>query len=130
MRICEIEEWNSPVIKTIELTQDVGHASYSLQVRDFVPGPGDSLIRTWNSPDGVSSHPCAPYAIANMQDASKVFVDFVSTHIGPFLDYYIDKTDALLQKTYQMALDHSRAAEVCPPRYVLESSRSTELLCR
>lgn len=121
MKIREIEEWNSPIIKTITLTQDVGHASYSLQVREFVPLPGDSIVRSWNTPGDVRSHPCAPYAIANMREASKVFLDFVNTHMETFLDHYINKDDTLMSKTYQMALNHSRSSQVYTERYALES---------
>lgn len=121
MKIREIEEWNSPIIKTVTLTQDVGHASYSLQVREFVPLPGDSIARSWNTPSGVRSHPCAPYAIANMRGASKVFLDFVNTHMETFLDHYISKDDTLMSKTYQMALNHSRSSQVSTERYALES---------
>ncbi|KAJ2995556.1 hypothetical protein NUW58_g1238 [Xylaria curta] len=114
MKICEIEEWKSPSTKTITLTQDVGHASFNLQVREFIPLPGDSLVRSWNAADGVRSHPCAPYAIANMRETGQVFIDFVDTHIQTFLDYHIDKDDPLLTKTYQMAFDHSRSSQVVP----------------
>jgi hypothetical protein len=113
MKICEMEDWDSPIIKTITLTQDVGVASYSLQVRKFIPQPGDSLERTWNTAVGVKAHPCAPYALANMRETSKLFVNFVDTHIKTFIDHYISKQDPLLFTTYQMAFKHSRLSAVC-----------------
>ncbi|KAI0380510.1 hypothetical protein F5Y04DRAFT_257539 [Hypomontagnella monticulosa] len=121
MNICEIEAWTSPVIKTITLTQDIGDASYTLKVREFFPLPGDSLIRTWNSPDGIKSHPCAPYAIANMGETSKTFVDFVTTHTKTFLKHYIGQEDVLLRRTYRMAYDHSRSSKINEERVLLDS---------
>ncbi|KAF5648101.1 hypothetical protein F52700_1316 [Fusarium sp. NRRL 52700] len=121
MKICEMEDWDSPIIKTITLTQDVGNASYSLQVRKFIPQPGDSLERTWNTADGVKAHPCAPYALANMRETSKVFVNFVDTHIKTFIDHYISKEDPLLFTTYEMAFKHSRLSAIKDERVLLHS---------
>ncbi|KAI0109121.1 hypothetical protein GGR51DRAFT_512806 [Nemania sp. FL0031] len=121
MKICEIEDWASDGIKTITLTQDVGNASYNLQVREFTPLPGDSLVRAWNVTGGVRSHPCAPYAIQNMRETCQTFISFVDRYMETYIEHYIDGNDPLLSKTYQMALGHSRSSQVKDERVLLDS---------
>lgn len=103
MKIVEIDDWQSEEIKTITLTQDVGGAQYSLQVRKFTPREGDSLARAWNSKDGTKSHLCAHYAIADMRAASEVLVRFVDSNIGTFIAHYISNIDRLMTRTYELA---------------------------
>jgi hypothetical protein len=112
MKIVEIDAWKSDDVKTITLTQDVGGAEYSLQVKEFLPLEGDALARTWNSRDGTRSHPCAPYAIADMRAMGEVLVKFVDSNIGTFISHYINKNDRLMYQTYEMANRGSVQAEV------------------
>ena len=113
MKIIEITKWRSQEIKTIALTQDVGGASYQLQVREFIPEADDSLSRSWTSNGTRKYHPCAPYAIVNMQEAGYELVRFVDNHISGSIEHYIDETDKLLRDTYAMAYRYSQIAEVC-----------------
>jgi hypothetical protein len=112
MKIVEIDAWQSDEIKTITLTQDVGRATYDLQVREFIPLEGDALARAWNSEDGTRSHPCTPYAIANMSAMGDVLVNFVDNNVSTFISHYIDKSDELMCRTYKMAHHTSLHSEV------------------
>jgi len=118
------EGWRTPELKTITLTQDVGVAriaTYQLHVREFIPIPGDSLVRSWHSKHGLRSHACTPYAIADVDLASQTIVEFVDKHIGTFIEFYIDESDKLMRNTYVMAYRHSKMAERKEERTLLRS---------
>jgi len=58
------------------------------------------------------TYKCAPYAIANMEEAGKTLIRFADKTLGASICYYIDETDKLLRNTYMMAYRYSRFAEV------------------
>ena len=101
----EIDQWRSPDIKVITVTQDVlGGSTFDIACREFIPVEGDSLQRTWKK-DGITQYyPRAPYAIANMKETGKAIARFVASNIGSSIRNYINsKNDRLLQSTYGMA---------------------------
>jgi hypothetical protein len=112
MRIIEIDAWQSDEIKTIALTQDVGGAQYSLQVREFKAIEGDALARSWNGKGGTRSHPCTPFAIADMRATGNSLVKFVDSNVETFISHYIDWNDKLMRHTYEMASRGALHAEV------------------
>lgn len=117
MKIVEIDQWYSPEVKTITITQDVGRATYDLQVREFVPVKGDALVRAWKTNGVEKYHDCAPYAIMNMAQTGDEIARFVDNNIENFIQYYIRGDDELLWGTYSMAYQYSKAAEVSRPIY-------------
>lgn len=114
MKIVDIQNWVSPEIKTIKLTQRFGNTSYELQVRQFVPEEGDSLERRWKSNGIQKSHFCAPYAIHKMEEAARTLKQFVDRNVIANVKHYINDNDGLLYPVYAMALKYSTQAEVCP----------------
>jgi hypothetical protein len=130
MEIEDIKEWKSGDLKIITVTQDVGSASYNLQVREFLPIEGDSLNRVWNSRNGQKHHPCTPYAIANMRQMSRVIDQFVDDNIETFIDYYIDRTDKLMYSTYKTAYQYSRQVERGEESQLLFSVLRLWVACR
>lgn len=113
MKVVEIQDWRSSEIKTITLTQDVGGATYNLQVREFIPVEGDSLCRGWKTKGVEKRHACTPFAIANMAQTGLQMATFAEQNIDKFIKYYIDKTDKLMWNTYCMAYRYSHVVEVC-----------------
>jgi hypothetical protein len=114
MKIVEIDQWQSPEIRTITLTQDIG-ATYNLHVRKFDPVEGDSLNRAWKLNGTEKAHACTPWAIANMTQTGHQIALFAENHIRTFINFYIKKTDKLMWETYNMAHQYSRTAEVTFP---------------
>ena len=112
MNFVEITDWKSTEVKTIRVTQDVNNLTYTLRVREFTPKPGDSLRREWKTRGVQHSYPCTNYAIENMAEAGKRHVKFVDDNIEASIDYYIDKSDWLLYRTYMAALKASTNLEV------------------
>ncbi|XXG99228.1 hypothetical protein Hte_005565 [Hypoxylon texense] len=121
MTISEIQQWATTDVKTIVLTQDIGGACYSLRVREFVPLEGDALDRTWSSGLGKFSHPCAPYAIENMRETCPIISKYVDDNVMNYVAYWIDRTDTLLRKTYEMAYEYSLRSDRPEERAVLSA---------
>ena len=112
MDVADINNWASNEIKTIRITQDVADNYYDLQVRQFVPQRGDALERTWKT-DGIEqSFECAPYGIANMKRAGKTLLEYADRTLESSIDFYIDKKEPLLFRTYCMVYRQSQSAEV------------------
>ena len=112
MKIVEVDTWFSSEVKTITLTQDVFNTTYDINVRQFIPQPGDALERTWTTNGVAHSVPCAPYAIADMHKTAKTVSRFVDNSISSYIHYHIDETDHFLKSTYTMAYRHYQMTEV------------------
>jgi len=69
MEIVNIRDWKSAELRTIKITQDVKGRSYQVKVRQFEPKEGDALERKWKINGVEQSFRCAPYAIADMEEA-------------------------------------------------------------
>jgi hypothetical protein len=112
MKIVDIAEWRSQEVKTIEITQDLGGASYKLRVREFVPVDGDALARSWVTGGVTKYYECPPYAIVDMEQAGVEYMQYVDNNIATAIESEIDETNKLLWNTYSMALRYSGFAEV------------------
>ena len=110
--IVEIAEWQSLEVKEVTITQGVGSTSYDIQVREFIPQPGDALAREWSSGGVPQSYQCAPYAIADMHRTAHQLEHFVNDNVVNSIEYYTDETDQLIRDTYVMARRYSRIAPV------------------
>jgi hypothetical protein len=119
MEVVDIDEWASPEIKTISLTQDIWDLSYELRVREFIPRDGDVLHRTWISWGKKQKYRCSPYAIASMGDAGRTFNNFLDQGMEKVIEHYMESTDPLLSKTYYTAYEHSKSAETDIERTLL-----------
>jgi hypothetical protein len=112
MKIVDIAEWRSQEVKTIEITQDLGGASYKLRVREFVPVDGDALARSWVTGGVTKYYECPPYAIVDMEQAGVEYMQYVDNNIATAIESEIDETNKLLWNTYSMAFRYSEFAEV------------------
>jgi hypothetical protein len=112
MKIVEIAEWRSQEVKTIEITQDLGGASYKLRVREFTPVDGDALARSWVTGGVTKYYECPPYAIVDMEQAGVEYMQYVDNNIATAIESEIDETNKLLWNTYSMAFRYSEFAEV------------------
>ena len=113
--MADITSWEATEIKTIVLTQDVGKAQYSLNVRRFVPEAGDAISRMWKNRAGgeMKSHKCATYAIADIASAVREILNFVDVHMNAFLEHYIADADPLVSVTFRMAMKYGKISKVC-----------------
>ena len=112
MKIVEIGEWQSPQLKKVDITQDVGGQFYQVEARRFIPRFGDSLERKWTTNGSQMAYQCTPYAIANMEETSTKLENFVKSTLLSSVEHYIDETDSLLRQTYVMAEKLSHFAKV------------------
>ena len=112
MKIVEIGEWQSPQLRKVDITQDVGGQFYQVEARKFIPRFGDSLERKWSTNGSQQAYQCAPYAIANMEETSTKLEDFVTSTLVSSIEHYIDESDSLLRQTYVMAEKFSHFAKV------------------
>lgn len=108
MEVVNITSWASAEVKTIRVTQDVSRLSYPLRVRLFIPEEGDSLQRTWTTKGIPMSYSCTNYAIEDMKQTGRDMVKFVDSSMDGFVNFYIDKSDPLLYRTYLMALEYTK----------------------
>lgn len=112
MDIVDIKQWASPEVRTILITQDVAGLAYQVRVREFVPIDGDSLKRSWKTKAVPNHYTCTNYAIEDMKTAGMVLQRFVDDSLEKFIDFYIDKSDWLLYRTFRMALKNSTDLDV------------------
>lgn len=112
MELVDITNWASDTIKTIQCTQGVGNTSYSMQVRKFVPFPGDALSRRWKMDGREYQYECATYAVPNMRQAGKILMESTKSTIPVAIKHWVNNQDSLLCNTYNMAYHYSLHAEV------------------
>ena len=112
MNIIDIRDWESEIIKTITITQDVFDNHYPLNVRRFIPQEGDAIERRWKTNGIEQSFKCEPYAIADMKEAGRTLAQFADNTLESSIRFYIRESDHLLRLTYTMAHKHSSTAEV------------------
>ena len=114
MKVLDIQNWETPEVKTIELTQGIGGTSYKVQVRRFTPVEGDSLQRSWYTNGERQFYDCSNYAIVNMKETGHQLMKFVEDNMKTSIQYFIGGSDELLRCTYDMAFEHSEKAEASP----------------
>jgi len=121
MEIVNIRDWKSAELRTIKITQDVKGRSYQVKVRQFEPKEGDALERKWKINGVEQSFRCAPYAIADMEEAGRTLLDFADRTLDDAISFYVSSSDPLLRSTYEMARYHAKNAEREEERLLLSS---------
>ncbi len=71
MKMVDVVDWESPDIKTIEVSAGFCRDSLKLRVRKFVPVDGDMLDRKWVDGQVRKTKRVEPYAIVNMASAAR-----------------------------------------------------------
>jgi hypothetical protein len=106
MDLVDITGWASNEVRTIQLSQVFLDAPYSVQVRRFVPAPGDMLEEIWHAGAVKKTHHIPPYALENMTETSRMLERWVDDNIGRYINGAVGKADRLLWDTYRMAFRH------------------------
>ena len=127
MDMIDVEQWASPEIKAIEITQDFCGTSYALRVRQFVPLEGDLLEEIWNDNGTKRTHQIPPYAIADMGAAAKTIQSFVDSSMYAYISETV-KSDTLLWDTYLMAFKHMGTANVSDPESPALGGTNTDFI--
>jgi hypothetical protein len=127
----EISQWKSSKVKTIFLTQNLCDGALKVQVKEFVPLPGDVLEREWaDRQSGLKKKRSVPrYAIANMKATSFVIQQYVDKSVELLVKRLLCDSGPLIFQTYLMALKLSGTAEVSA-RSLLIVSRSIRIFWR
>lgn len=115
MKVEDITDWESPEVKTIEVTPDKGGSIFRLKVREFIPVEGDTLYRKWVSKGVKKTYDCPPYAIEDMRQAGIDLQRTIDENVASIVESEIDDTDTLFWNTYSMAFRYSHFAEVSQP---------------
>ena len=116
----DITTWQSMDVKEVELTQDHENTCIRFSVRRFVPIPGDTLTYQWLTPEGVRSLECAPYAIADIQEASRELYRHVNEAAVQHVRSLTQNKNPIVQKTFSVILSIINQVEV---RYFVPSCR-------
>jgi hypothetical protein len=106
MKLKDITKWANDEIRTIQVQSDVCPVPLGLTVRRFVPIPQDSLKKGWMDGKIKKFKPIAPFAIVNMSAAVKDMKEYVDAHVFECMKYFLQGTDALIQETYNFAIQH------------------------
>lgn len=128
MKIVDICDWASDELKTVEITQGFGHASYKLQFRRFVPQRGDTLHESWVNDSVERVHGIPPYAMADMREAERELKAYVDRSVAEHLFSLFprNKSDHFLWDNYLAAFHWAAEAPVS----TIRSSRSTHVAVR
>jgi hypothetical protein len=129
----EISQWKSSTVKTIFLTQNLCDRALKVQVKEFVPLPGDVLEREWADRQAgmmmMMKRSVPRYAIANMKATSFVIQQYVDKSVELLVKGLLCNSGPLIFQTYLMALKLSSTAEVSA-RSLLIVSRSIRVFWR
>lgn len=113
MDIRDIETWRSAMTIRVRVTNGSENASYQLELREFLPRPGDMIDQSWRNGRGVQyTHPILPYAIANMRNAAAEIRRYVDSNIANYLNGFIGHSDEIFWSTFCCAFQWSQNASV------------------
>jgi hypothetical protein len=116
LQMDEISQWKSSIAKTIFLTQNLCDRALEVQVKEFVPLPGDVLEREWADRQAgmmvKKKRPVPRYAIADMKATSFVIQQYVDKSVELLVRSLLCNSGPLIFRTYLMALKLSGTAEV------------------
>src|SRR5436305_5705327 len=104
LQMDEISQWKSSTVKTIFLTQNLCDRALKVQVKEFVPLPGDVLEREWaDRQSGMKKTRAVPrYAIANMKATSFVIQQYVDKSVELLVKRLLCNSGPLIFQTYLM----------------------------
>lgn len=101
----EIASWDSPRVRTIQVTEGYTGKSVRLRVRQFQPQEGDKLKRSWVSPNGKKNEiEIPPYAIVDMEEAKAAFNRYIKLGLLDCCNHLLGSRDQLLWRTYTLAM--------------------------
>ncbi|KAK0747949.1 hypothetical protein B0T21DRAFT_406507 [Apiosordaria backusii] len=105
----DISVWASGEQITIRVTEGYTDMFVELQVREFVPQPGDKLERTWVDKNGVlQRRAIPPFAIVDLEDAKNSYSHYIKRGLENCCMRLLGPRDQLLHKTYFFAINRAR----------------------
>lgn len=116
----DIVQWADCNIKTLHLshrnpaTGNPIKAEYSIQVRRFVPEPGDMLHQGWIDVSTAQhkTHPIQPYAVTNLDELTAEINRYIVSSIIPFVVEIVGYADPVIWQTYVLAWTRGQAPTV------------------
>ncbi|KAF5019386.1 hypothetical protein F66182_8616 [Fusarium sp. NRRL 66182] len=110
-----IQNWASEELRTIYLSEGLSSKCVKVEVRRFIPQPGDKLERTWDYKGAKRSVKIPPYAMVNLEEVKKAYLDHIQVSMKDAFARLLGPRDGLLFQTYgrawRMYQDSSTSAE-------------------
>ncbi|KAI5466070.1 hypothetical protein BGZ63DRAFT_347684 [Mariannaea sp. PMI_226] len=100
-----IQHWASEEVKTITLGDGLSNSHFvQVQVRRFIPQPGDKLERTWVHKGMRKSVMIPPYALVKLEDVKIAYNEHIRTSIREAVFSMLRSPQGLLYQTYEWAI--------------------------
>lgn len=96
----DINTWEAPKMKQVNLIQHDGDDPITVTVKKFVPIEGDAVSYHWQTLEGTRSLFCAPYALANVQEASRELKRHIKQSATSYIERFITGKSQILSATY------------------------------
>jgi hypothetical protein len=109
-----ISSWASSEVRFIQVSQEGMPVPLRLQVRRFLPQPGDKLKRTWKHGGTVKAADIPPYAIVSLDPVEAQYMAMIEGGLHQCIDSIVDGQPSLLRETYLRALLLGRDPSTAP----------------
>lgn len=116
MDMVDIQDWASDKVVTVQISQTVLDAPFTLAFRRFIPADGDSTTRSWWDGSQWQRYPMPPYAIANMAEAAISYSMMIDKNIKEYVNVTVFGHDGWIKMTYDSALEQlydERTVSIC-----------------
>ena len=118
-----IQAWASSEIKVIHATEGYSDNTLELRVREFVPQPGDKLVRSWYHEDTERSVTIPAFALVDIEDGKTAYMKHIRGSMNQAFSKILGRPGGLLHKTYQQTLHCCKDRSL--PMEALELMRDT-----
>jgi hypothetical protein len=109
----DLTDWASPEIRVSILRKaNMPGFGIRLKFRKFIPMEGDQLERRWMDGKTKKSAKIEPYAFADMEGTAQEFRKVMDETAFEWIDKLLTNSDALVQKTFNMAQQYLLTAPV------------------
>ncbi|KAH7170959.1 hypothetical protein EDB81DRAFT_876970 [Dactylonectria macrodidyma] len=98
-----IQSWESEDLKTILISDGLSAKCVSVQVRRFIPQPGDKLVRTWDYKGTKQSVQIPPYALVKLEDVKTAYSTHIQQSMRDAFSHILGRRESLLFQTYDRA---------------------------
>ncbi|CAK7208170.1 hypothetical protein SBRCBS47491_000001 [Sporothrix bragantina] len=107
----DVGHWASSEIRIVRITEGYTNEYVELRVRKFIPQDGDSLDRSWVTPDGKSrSVRIPPYAVIEPEAIAPQYSTYIKKGlVACCTNVLSDQKHTLLWPTYWIAINMSRS---------------------
>ncbi|KAK0732061.1 hypothetical protein B0H67DRAFT_640369 [Lasiosphaeris hirsuta] len=135
MDMIDITEWADNDVRTIKISLAFLEAPFEVEVRKFVPLPGDSLEEKWVDKTGnLKTWPVPPYGIVCMAQAADSISGMIDSNVGIYIRSLIGAgtgdESQLLWQTYLAAFKHCENAPTEAEKKLLCNTFRLWVSCR